>query len=385
MADYNKIVPIATHILKKYDFCDQCLGRFFSKQLNLSSNKLLGKKLQQKNNSSSKCYVCKNFFDHLHYFVKMMLDSASGYSFDSFGVGAMVKPSVVDRDDLIRSEYKLKGIDGIKTDITKELGKSFSRKTKKVFDYLDPDVTFTFNLRDDFCQIRSKSIVMSGRYTKTIRGFSQKQKSCSNCSGKGCRTCGFHGISEFDSVEGVLSSYIFEKFEGTTVNFSWIGGEDKSSLVLGNGRPFFAKINNPKKRCPRLPKIKKFDSVLLYSPKIVKNSPKKPLKFISSIEIKIRTDSLLDSNILKKLKSLTSSPVVVYEKSGKRSEKIIHSVKYKKTSKNSLSLFIIVDSGLPVKRFVNGDDVSPNISQILDNSCLCHEFDFLEISLNNNN
>jgi tRNA pseudouridine synthase 10 len=180
-----------------------CLGRLFSKQMHLSSNKLLGKKLNQ--NSTQKCYVCKNLFENLNHFLKLMIDKSSDYSFKTFSIGVMIKPSIVDRDDSIRSQYKLKGIDSIKTDITKEIGKLYSKKTKKTIDHLDPDVTFTLNFKDESCELRSKSITLSGRYVKSERGFSQKQKPCDNCSGKGCRVCDLHGIAEYDSVEGVIS------------------------------------------------------------------------------------------------------------------------------------------------------------------------------------
>ena len=68
-------------------------------------------------------------------------------------------------------------------------------------------------------------------------------------------------------------------------------------------------------------------------------------------------------------------------KSGKRSEKKIFVVKYKKNSSNTFTLFIIAEGGFPVKRFVNSDDVSPGISQILNTSCKCQEFDFLDIKV----
>ena len=137
----------------------------------------------------------KILFDNLNYFLKLMIDKSIDYSFKTFSVGAMIKPSIIDRDDFIRSQYQLKGIDSIKTDITKELGKLFSKKTKKIIDHLDPDITFTLNFKDELCELRSKSITLSGRYVKSLRGFSQKQKSCENCFGKGCRVCDFHGIS----------------------------------------------------------------------------------------------------------------------------------------------------------------------------------------------
>ena len=84
MSNYEKIIPIVNKIIKKYDLCDHCLGRLFSKQLHLTSNKLLGKKLNQK--SVEKCYVCKNLFDNLDHFLKLMLDASADYSFKTFGV-----------------------------------------------------------------------------------------------------------------------------------------------------------------------------------------------------------------------------------------------------------------------------------------------------------
>ena len=380
MSDYQKIISIANQILKKCELCDNCLGRLFSKQLHLSSNKLLGKKLQKKKNSTQKCYICKNLFDNLNHFLKLMLDFSSDYSFSTFGVGAMIKPSITDRDDYIRSKYKLKGIDSVKTDITKELGKLFSKKTKKNIDFLDPEVTFTINLKDESCQLRSKSITFSGRYIKTLRGIPQKQKSCDNCSGKGCRICNFHGILEFNSVEGIVSKFLFEKCGGTTAKFTWIGGEDKSSLVLGAGRPFFVKLQNPNKRNLRSTSLS-FDNLKITNFKIVFDSPKKPIKFYSTIKIKISTNSQINSKNLKKLKDFTTHPIVVYEKSGKRSEKKLSSIKYTKNSTNTFTLFIKAEGGLPIKRFVHSDDVSPGISQILNISCICQEFDFLDIEV----
>ncbi|MGY5143793.1 MAG: tRNA pseudouridine(54/55) synthase Pus10 [Candidatus Nitrosopumilus sp. bin_32a] len=378
MSNYERIIPIANKITKKYSLCDYCLGRLFSKELHLTSNKFLGKKLNQK--STEKCYVCKNLFDNLNHFLKLMLDISVDYYFKTFSVGAMIKPSIVDRDDFIRSQYKLKGIDSIKADITKELGKLYSKKTGKIIDHLDPDITFTLNLKDELCELRSKSLTLSGRYLKLERGFTQKQKSCDNCSGKGCRVCNFHGITEFDSVEGAISKLLFKKFGATTAKFTWIGGEDKSSLVLGNGRPFFVKIQNPRKRNVKLSDAT-INSIKIHHLKLIHGSPKISLKFNSIISAKISTESQIHSTNLKKLKDLTTHPIVVYEKSGKRSEKKISDVKFKKNSKNMFTLIIKAEGGLPIKRFVVGDDVIPGISKILDTPCVCKEFDFLEIEV----
>ena len=386
MTTLKEIIPISNELMKNYGLCDSCLGRLFSKQLNLSSNKLLGKKLKiHVKISSKKCFICKNLLDNLSAYLKLMLDASSKYNYSSIVIGALVKPSIIDRDDYIKSKYKLRGIDSVKTDITKELGKQFVKKTKKIIDFLNPDLTFTINFKDESCQIRSKSIVLYGRYTKSERGLPQKQKSCTNCSGKGCKSCNLHGISEYDSIEGKISKFLFTKFGGTTTKFTWVGGEDQSSLVLGSGRPFFVKLQNPFKRNISLPKKIISDQVIIHNLKIISNPPKTPIKFNSLIELKISTEYEIIPENLKKLKNILSNPVVVYEKSGKRSEKIVSVLKYKKISKNLFELIIKAEGGLPVKRFVDGDDVIPGITQMMSNRCTCLVFDFLEISLNDNN
>lgn len=384
MSNYSTVLSTSNEIIKKYNLCDYCLGRLFTKQLRLSSNKILGKKLKNGRESNHSCYICKNLFDNLDHFLKLMLDSSFDYKFRTFSIGTIIKPSIVDRDDALKSEFKLRGIDGIKSDITKELVKLFSKKTKKITNYIDPEIIFTVNLKEPSCNLRSKPIVISGRYTKSKRGYSQKQKSCDNCSGKGCRTCNFHGISEFNSVEGVISKLIFKKFGGTTTKFTWIGGEDKSSLVLGSGRPFIVKLQNPLKRKIKLSDYAS-DFISIFNLKIIDDSPKTPLKFSSLATIKISTDSKFDAENLKKLKNLKNSPIIVSEKSGRSYEKKIFDINYKKTSDQIILVKIRVEGGLPIKRFVIGNDVTPNISETIGTHCIPEEFDFLEIIVNDNN
>ncbi|NIM25294.1 MAG: pseudouridine synthase [Nitrosopumilaceae archaeon] len=385
MSSIQEITPLANKIMRKHFLCDSCLGRLFSKNLKLSSDKLLGKKLKQNISKSKTCYICKNLFDDLSPYLKLMLESSSKYQFSSFLVGAKIKPSIIDRDDYIRSKYRLQGIDSIKTSLTHELAKKFSRKTKKIFEHLNPDITLTLNIKDHTCHLRSKHVSLQGRYKKIKRGILQKQKQCSNCSGKGCRTCNMHGLDGYDSIEGKISEILFQKFGGTTARFNWLGGEDKSSLVLGTGRPFFVRIQNPVNRNIRFPKTLKINSLEVLDLKIISDTPRKPIPFKSQIKIKISAKNPITSKKLKKLKQSLKSPVVIYESSGRRSEKKIFDTKYKKNSENTFTLSIDAEGGLPVKRFVSGDNVFPGVGQIIDNICKCEHFDFIQIQMITNN
>ena len=115
--------------------------------------------------------------------------------------------------------------------------------------------------------------------------------------------------------------------------------------------------------------------------KIVPESPKTPLQFISHVKIKIFSTTKLDSKNLRRLKDLVTHPTIVYEKTGKRSEKKIFSLKYSKKSDYDLLLFVSMEGGLPIKRFVASDNVSPGISDLLENPCVCKQFDFLDVEL----
>jgi tRNA pseudouridine synthase 10 len=371
-------------ILKEYDMCDYCLGRLFAKKLGLVSNKKLGQKIHKSLRiKNTKCYVCKNIFEDLPTYVEKMRGVSSGYDFQTFLIGAKLKPSILDRDDHIRSHFKLRGIDGIKTNITRELAKQFARKTKKKGRQLDPDITLTIDFKVESCEIQSKPLFLSGRYTKLGRNMPQKQKPCSNCLGKGCVSCNHHGISEYNSVEGVMSKYYFDCFGAIQTKITWVGGEDDTSLVLGSGRPFFAKILQPKKRNIRLPKKVILDGITLLSLKQIKKIPALLPRFVSKTKLLIKTDQPLEQESLSKLLQLKKNTVAVYDKSGKRAEKLIHDIKYKINSENSFYLSLIIDGGVPLKRFVSGDDVFPNISDLLQNKSKCETFDFEQIQVAN--
>ena len=65
--------------------------------------------------------------------------------------------------------------------------------------------------------------------------------------------------------------------------------------------------------------------------------------------------------------------------------KKIFDLTYRKISDQIILLKIRAEGGLPIKRFVTGNNVKPNISGIIGMDCLSENFDFLEIFVNDNN
>jgi len=380
--EYDKIILQSKSILNECDLCDNCLGRFFICSTHLTSARILGNQIRHSINSKivTKCYICKNIFSSINLYVKMMQDTSFGHEFSTFTVGAILKQSTIERDDKLRSRFHLRGVDGIKTAITKELGKKFVRKTKKRIDHLSPDITFTINFKTEQCNVKTKHIFLYGRYLKDKRGLSQKEESCRDCKGRGCIFCNNHGIVSFDGVEGKMAKFLYEKFKTEQVKFTWIGGEDKTSLVMGDGRPFFAKLISPKKQNIKLTKKSNLNEITIRDLRKIDYIPNGSINFKSKIKILVSTKNNILSNKLKNLKHLVNIPIEITD-SNRQYKKILYNLKYKKHSLQTFAVEIEADGGIPIKRFVDGSDIIPNISSVIGMQCSCKKFDINQIYL----
>ena len=383
--DKKKLATVMEHtrgILKEHSLCDHCLGRMFAGKLGVISHKRLGHKIRGKlkQKHPQTCYICKNLMSNLDLHVKKMIESSKEYQFSTFLIGAVLQPSIHDRDDVIRSKFKLRGITSIKSDITREMGKLFSRKTRSVVDYQNPDMVFTIDFKRDYCEIKPKTILLQARYTKNTRGLPQKQKPCDQCEGKGCFVCDFYGIREFDSVEGKIVKFLATKFGAQQVKITWMGSEDESSLVMGNGRPFFAKLANPHKRNISLGKKIDLGEVSILGLRIINKIPSEPVRFRTMVTIEVEAENEMEPNFLEELQRLKEQPVILYENSHKH-KKSIYSIRPEKISGNSFRMKMESDGGIPLKRLVSGQDVEPSVSSVIGINCKCTKFDFHKITV----
>jgi tRNA pseudouridine synthase 10 len=383
MKNIKSTQVLVNSILRNYSLCNYCLGRLISKNLCLKPSQSLGKKFNTKKPKLplKKCYICKNIFQKIDNTITHMLEQSSSYQFSTFLVGLIIKPSISDNDDDIKSKFKIKGTSNVKTQINHELSKKFAYQTKSKTDIIDADIIFKINFKDDSCKIYSKPMFVYGRYTKEQRNLPQKQISCKNCLGKGCISCSFHGLNNFNSVEGKIAKLFYKKFNSKQIKINWIGGEDKSSLISGNGRPFFVKILDPHIRKLKFQKQNYLNGIQLHDLRIIQNSPKNPISFRSNISILLKSEIPLKNILLKKIHSIKNSPLKIYNYGEKFTEKSIYDIKYKKSNSNLLQIFMLVDSGFPIKSFVENSNIKPNLSELLETKCTCIQFDFKEINV----
>jgi tRNA pseudouridine synthase 10 len=181
----------------------------------------------------------------------------------------------------------------------------------------------------------------------------------------------------------MICKYLFAKFDAPQAKITWIGGEDSTSLVLGRGRPFFARIANPKKRYAKLAKKVKADKITVIGLKQINKIPIGPVPFVSKVTLLVRTEDPLNQEEIKKLDQLQNNTIAIYEGSGKRVEKSVHSIRYEVESEKQLRLFLKIDGGVPLKRLISGGNVFPNVSDLISNKSECETFDFEEVKIVN--
>ncbi|MFL6320088.1 MAG: tRNA pseudouridine(54/55) synthase Pus10 [Nitrososphaeraceae archaeon] len=377
---------------KKYSLCSYCLYRQLTGVGN--TNNRLHKKGRLSSNSDS-CYICQGIMDQLDWIVKKICDlvEEKKYQFDSFLLGATLPSLVFEREDSIRARFKLRGRENIKKQFVDELRKKFEYLTGKSLEHIIPDITINIVIDSQeennndassspTISVKSSPLFLAGRYVKTQRGLSQKKDKCQKCLGSGCALCRYLGTSSFNNIESIIASRILEITGGENPKFSWLGGEDKDSLVLGKGRPFLLRVSNPKIRSLKADLTIKENGVYA----VIKQqkphlSSKLPSHFITKTRITIQTEQDLCSKSLARLLNILENSEVTFKAKSKIVKKKIYSLRVEQIDERKFVLTIVADGGLLIKQFVGGQKyIEPNISKIIGMECECIAFDVLEVN-----
>jgi tRNA pseudouridine synthase 10 len=315
--------------------------------------------------------------DRIDDLLELTLSALEEYRYKTFLIGATLPSYMLEHEDEVRARFKIKGTENVKHYLTKELGKGLTRRTGKRVDYIKPDVTVNVDVIKNNVTVRSRAIFLFGKYVKRVRGLNQKQERCNNCKGKGCSQCNNTGLSGFGSIEGIIVKKLIDAFGCEGAKFAWVGGEDRESLVLNGGRPFFVKVINPKLRFAR-PRIARKDGVEIRFAKRVGRLPDKPLRFKVKVRLWVECECKVGKESIEKINALTNTVVRFGGKRGQEVTRNIYTISAK-ASENILKILMTADGGLTIKQFINGDGITPNISEIVGCKTTCRSFDILSV------
>jgi tRNA pseudouridine synthase 10 len=343
----------------EYKLCNWCLERQYIKKYHLQ--KIV-----------EDCKICHGIWNQLDKVCNKIIEATKDYQYDSFLIGLTLDHSFYDNEDKFRSRFRIRGKENIKTSVLREIRKKFGNISNKKINLNYPDITINVQIGkklETIVSVNSRTVVLSGRYKK-VKRFQINAKNTYNSDSL--------EINQHH-IEKILKKELLSRFYSDSIVFCPLGKEEPESLVLGNGRPFYVSIKNSKiisfkhdfsiQSKGMIFEIKeKVRALPIFSPVCAK----KVKTFVSFQENLKASD----------LKDLNDSGVRIIEFVNRRSKnlKFIYHMEYKFKTQKKLEFTIICDNGIPVRKFIEGDEnISPNLEQILNRKCKCDRFDILDI------
>jgi tRNA pseudouridine synthase 10 len=308
--------------------------------------------------------------------VERVGDQARGYEFKTFGIGLSMPEGVQEREDEIRSSLKLKGRETIKTELAKLVAAGVAEELGKKQEKVDPDLMAILEVASSKVAVHSRPLFFYGRYTKP-RGIAQRKERCENCSGRGCGACRMRGFKKSASVELAVGQELIAETKAEAVKFAWMGSEDKESRVTAPGRPFVAELKNPRRRkIPRAFAVRSRGRVVRVSHgRLLPSQPMSLPRFRFRTLITARSSSRISPTQFRELNKAFRNVEVVFNRPNERPvSRRVYRV-FARARGRDVTIDAELDGGLPVKRFVSGDLVSPSLSEVLKTEVRCRRFD----------
>ena len=371
----------ARRVRSEYALCDHCMGRVFARRARATDHARLGRRIRDTLGYAEPraCGVCRGAFAQLGEYCDEMVRLTERSEFSTFLVGATLKPSMLDADDDVRARYGLRGTQSAKLDVTTTLSKMFARRTGARATTSMPDVTLKADLRKGFVSTEASPVFVQARYTKTSRSIPQKSNRCKECGGGGCARCAHRGIAAGDSVEARIGEALCDAAGARQARFLWCGSEEAGGTVGGNGRPFFARLVCPSRRRAALPRMRALGGgVAIRSARYISAHPGAAPRFSHTATVSIEAGEEIEHGALRALKKAAGG-VIDYDSGGRR--RAVHSISYRQSGARAFRIRVRVDSGFPLRRFVESSSISPNVSDLLQVRCRYVVADFADIVL----
>jgi tRNA pseudouridine synthase 10 len=290
----------------------------------------------------------------------------------------IIPAEVQEREDQLRSDLQIRGMETIKSQTAKEITDFVRKKTGRRIDRRNPELMILVDLDKDEVTATAKSLYLYAKYTKP-RGVSQRRELCENCSGRGCAECK-DGYVDIPSMEEVLGRRLAKIFRSAKAKFTWIGSEDADSVVYAPGRPFVVEVKDPKRRVvgPRFAVVTGRGSAKVTNAKVLKGKPTSIPSFIFKTKAFIEPLEQMSKDSIPEAKKIEPLTVKYRNNKGKTVYKKVYSTRLERKGKGFVAE-IKLDGGLPVKRLVSGESTSPSLSELIGVPLVCRKFDILRV------
>ena len=348
--------------MDRFQICENC----FLSQIGISIS------IQE---SVTECDICRGLWNKMDSITSAVHFGSKMHDFRSFLIGLVLPWQISEKEDQIRASCKIRGRESVKTALTRVIRRKFAELSGKRLETSNPDVVIIITVQDknylDFgITIRSRSLTLEGVYVKKSRDVPLDESRLS-----------IYAKKTVSSLEEVLRRELIYVTDAESVSFSWLGKEDKDSLVLGGGRPFFATLKNPKRRYLKHHLRFQIGKTSVTVNKNPTNIPRQLPTFINKIRAVVACEDN-EQFSTSDIRVLNNKGILCVGFANKKSWgiKLVYSMRARVVNLRKFVLTIVCDGGLPIKRFVDGyGRTSPNVTDLLKKKCKCHIFDVMDL------
>ena len=343
---------------------------------------------------TKECNVCKNLFDRT---IQPIINEIKNSNFIEIGkrkridVGTSLPFQLFEQEDNLRSLFKIKGFPNIKNHYNKLIRREITKNNCYCIDHFNADLRIEIFIDNNInfkVKYKTKDIILLGRYNKYQRGLIQRFKirdknNKNNNDQTDLKNFGLQ-FQKILTIEDTVLNLLYSQFCAESIKISWLGSEDKDSLVLGNGRPFIVRIVNPLNNIFK--KEYEIQNQLFLKFQEIKYND---IHLYDKYKIKIKTYIKVIEGTLESGDLENGIPNLVGETIFKIKRKIvkksIYSSNFKVIDNKNFELDLVLDNGIPIKQLIGGQKlINPCLSNLLNKKCECVYFDIYDINLNCN-
>jgi len=363
----------AKAVLGRYRLCPACQRRCFGKEVNVLD--------------SGNCDLCEGICSKVPKLIKIAEDKLRDYEFETFQVGTRLPSALIETEDYFRSEFKLRTGLTLKAYVNRTITTALIQALRKRSVRYSPDVWLHLEPMQESATVISSPLWVKGRYVKKRRGIPQKSGRCRTCGGQGCESCEYTGLTNDLSVERILVTGLKRIFKADRVRIVWQGSESADSLVLGDGRPFYARVLGARLRRNLSGRIA--EAGISVRRLTLTAGPPGEEKSTSFAKVTVSLDSHVPMDRLELLEKRFNEGSVSFYSVNKRRflERKVYALKVLTYRGKQLTLEISCDLGLPINRFIDGlskkgeniEDIHPSVAEVLGVQAHCRRFDILAV------
>lgn len=398
--------------LLEEDLCDHCLGRQFAKlghglenyergailrELDeVDEDSFVRENIPEDAEPGGSCEVCKDVFEKLDHWTKLVTDSFDRYEFETFLIGIRPPGDVIEAEEELWEEYGIEWTEPIKTELSRLIGKRVEEEMDIEVDFTRPDINAIIEMEEtkDRVEMDVNSLLIYAQYNKFSREIPQTEWHCRNCRGDGCEKCDWTGKQYPTSVQEEIQPPFLRETKGIEAKFHGGGREDVDARCFGR-REFVLEIVEPLNRDIDLEELaeevnESQDKVEIYG---IRQAGKDEIEEIKEkhadkmyrADVELSED--VDEEKLEELKQIEGTVEqrtpqrVEHRRADKVRKREVYRLYWEKKSEKHIELVVKAEAGTYIKEMIHGDEgrSDPSVSGILGVDAECTALDVLDV------